>query len=403
MPTRRQFIMMTCPLLAAARLNAASISASASAASSAASASTASSASATASNKGTCTWPAWENFRKRFMQADGRIIDFAANGHSTSEGQAYGMFFALVANDRPSFDLILQWAKANLAGGDLTARLMSWHWGKKADGGWGVLDSNPASDADVWMAYTLHQAGHIWQDAQFTAIAKLLQARIERELIIMLPSIGPVLLPAPEGFALKSGGWRLNPSYLPLQVLAGLQRESAQGPWGGLMQNTLKMIDATTPQFLVSDWVAYRPQQGFILDKEAGLTGSFDAIRTYLWAGMLSKQEPMRNKLLARMKGMQALVEKNGVPPQKIDTSNGALIEAAGPLGFSAALLPFLAANSAQQALDQQRSRIVAGGGLPAIYYEQALGLFALGFLEQRYHFARDGKLMLPKQAVCTT
>lgn len=346
-------------------------------------------------------WPAWDAFHKRFLQADGRIIDFTAQDHSTSEGQAYGLFFALVANDRPNFDSILNWTRANLAEGDLSARLMSWRWGKKTDGGWGVLDTNAASDADLWLAYTLYQAGRIWQDAQLSAMANLIQARIEKELIITLPGIGPVLLPAQQGFALKSGGWKLNPSYMPLQVLAGLQREVAQGPWQAVARNTLKMMDAVTPQFLVADWVAYRPQQGFVLDKETGLTGSYDAIRTYLWAGMMAKEDPARNKLLARMKGMLALIEKNGVPPHKIDTSNGQLTEGPGPLGFSAALLPFLAANGEQKALEQQRTRIVAGGGLPTIYYEQALGLFGLGFMEQRFHFARDGRLVLPKQVVC--
>ena len=331
------------------------------------------------------------------------MIDFHADNHSTSEGQAYALFFALVANDRPSFERVLDWARANLAGGDLTARLMAWHWGKKSDGSWGVLDANAASDADLWLSYILYQASHFWQDNKLRSIAELLQARIEKELIIHVPENGPVLLPGPQGFALKSGGWKLNPSYLPLQVLAGLQREAPKGPWKALARSTLAMLDAVTPQFIVADWVAWRPQQGFVLDKEVGVNGSYDAIRNYLWAGMLSAQDPARNKLLARMKGMLNLLEKNTLPPHKLDASNGAQADGAGPLGFSAALLPFLAANGAGSALERQKSRISAGGGVPIIYYEQALALFALGFLERRFHFARDGRLVIPKQANCKT
>jgi endoglucanase len=389
-------IALACPLLAACAGQ--STAGNNDAASRTASASV---GSATAQAQGGCGWPAWEAFRNRFMQADGRIIDFAADNHSTSEGQAYGLFFALVANDRTAFDLILNWARANLAGGDLTARLMAWHWGKRPDGSWGVLDQNAASDADLWLAYTLYQAAHIWQDARLRASAELLQARIEKELIVQIPGIGPVLLPGPQGFALKSGGWKLNPSYLPLQVLAGLQREAPRGPWQALAKSTLKMFDAITPQLLVADWIALRPQQGFVLDAEVGVTGSYDAIRTYLWAGMLSSLDPARARLLARMRGMLPLLEKNGVPPHRLDCGNGNLADGAGPLGFSAALMPFLAASSAQPQLEIQRKRITTGGGLPPIYYEQALGLFALGFLEQRFHFARDGKLVLSKQAVC--
>ena len=46
-------------------------------------------------------WPLWEQFTQRFMQDDGRVIDYTtAQQHSTSEGQSYAMFFALVARDR---------------------------------------------------------------------------------------------------------------------------------------------------------------------------------------------------------------------------------------------------------------------------------------------------------------
>ncbi len=396
MPTRRQFIALLPPLVTACVSQAGAGSSPASAPSP---------PSAVASAKPGCNWRDWEAFRNRFMQQDGRVIDFHANSHSTSEGQAYGLFFALVANDRAAFDLMLNWTRANLAKGDLSARLMAWQWGKKPDGSWGVLDENAASDADLWLAYTLYQAGTIWQDAKLRAMAELLQARIERELIIKHPGIGPVLLPGPQGFALKSGGWKLNPSYLPPQLLAGLAHEAPRGPWAGLLQSTLKMIEAVTPQGVVPDWIALRAQQGFVLDREVGVLGGYDAIRCYLWAGMLPAKDPMRGRLLARMKGMLALVEKNQVPPERVDCTTGAQVAGAGPLGISAALLPFLQASGASQAQEQQQRRIAAGNngtpGLPPIYYEQALGLFANGFMEQRFRFARNGKLVLAKQAVC--
>ena len=42
----------------------------------------------------------WEAYRKRFIQGDGRIIDWEAEEKSTSEGQAYAMFRAVFADDR---------------------------------------------------------------------------------------------------------------------------------------------------------------------------------------------------------------------------------------------------------------------------------------------------------------
>lgn len=48
-----------------------------------------------------CQWPAWEQFKKEYISAEGRIIDPSdARKITTSEGQSYGLFFALAANDR---------------------------------------------------------------------------------------------------------------------------------------------------------------------------------------------------------------------------------------------------------------------------------------------------------------
>ena len=106
-------------------------------------------------------WPQWDEFASRFMQADGRIIDITFDRKSTSEGQSYGLFFALVANRRQQFDLILSWTSDNLAAGQLGEKLPAWLWGLREDGSWGVKDQNAASDADLWIAYALGEAGRL--------------------------------------------------------------------------------------------------------------------------------------------------------------------------------------------------------------------------------------------------
>src|SRR5438105_1905284 len=88
-----------------------------------------------------------------FMDNQVRVIDHDSGDRTTSEGQAYATFFALVANDRSRFDGLLHWTEINLASGDLTSHLPAWSWGKNPNNKWGVLDSNSASDADLWMAY----------------------------------------------------------------------------------------------------------------------------------------------------------------------------------------------------------------------------------------------------------
>lgn len=67
------------------------------------------------------------------MSESGRVIDPSdARKITTSEGQSYGLFFALAANDRKAFDLLLAWTRDNLAEGDLTQHLPA-AVGKKDD------------------------------------------------------------------------------------------------------------------------------------------------------------------------------------------------------------------------------------------------------------------------------
>ena len=81
-------------------------------------------------------WSGYRAFVERFVQADGRVIDYSTpTQQTTSEGQSYALFFALVANDRATFDRLLGWTRTNLAGNQFDAqnmRLPSWQWGRKA-------------------------------------------------------------------------------------------------------------------------------------------------------------------------------------------------------------------------------------------------------------------------------
>ena len=353
-----------------------------------------------AGQSGCENWPAWEDYKEDFLQDDGRVVDYFADARSTSEGQAYSLFFALVAGDRPAFDRILQWTRLNLSGGDLSSRLMAWKWGQRPDRSWGVIDWNPAGDADVWLAYTLHQAGNLWNDAALREAAARVRTRIESELVVSVPGAGLVLLPGAEGFSLSGDGWRLNPSYLPLPVLRGLAKEAPRGPWRGLMKSTLVMFDAVTPQRLAPDWVVVHPDTGFRLDPTSGKVGSYDAIRTYLWAGMMPDRDPDKARLMSRLRGMRTMLERHPVPPETLDTLTGRG-EGVGSLAYSAALLPFLASVGAGKALAQQQARLADFHRSPKIYYDRALMLFGLGWMDGRYRFERDGHLVVAWGARC--
>ena len=56
----------------------------------------------------------WQLFRTRCITADGRVIDAENGGVSHSEGQGWGMLFAVAFDDRRTFDRILNWTAGNL-------------------------------------------------------------------------------------------------------------------------------------------------------------------------------------------------------------------------------------------------------------------------------------------------
>lgn len=341
-------------------------------------------------------WPAWEAFKKRFINDGGRVTSNDDDGSKTySEGQAYGLFFALVANDRTAFEKILRWTESNLCKGDMTAHLPAWLWGKRKEGDWGVIDNNPASDADLWIAYALGEAGRLWGVTRYRALSSLVAARVLREETADIPGLGLTLLPAPVGFAQEAGRWRLNPSYMPMQVMHWLAATEPQSGWVQLVGSSLKILTGSAPQGFSPDWTLYDPQQGFLVDEKGDEKGegTYNAIRVYLWAGMMHPEAKGRRALLKALEPMVRHTREQGHPPESIHIVTG---KASGPApsGFSAAMLPFLQAQGDNATLEAQRMRLEARPLRPEAYYEQVLGLFGVGWMDGMFRFSATGKLL---------
>src|SRR5262245_1251535 len=341
------------------------------------------------------TWPPlYQSYARAYLDNQIRVIDRDTRDRTTSEGQAYAMFFALVANDRPRFDALLRWTELNLAAGDLTAQLPAWLWGRNDNDRWGVLDANAAADADLWMAYALLEAGRAWNDQRYTSIGRSLAKRIADEEVVDIGGIGPVLLPAPKGFR-QDDAIRLNASYLPLQVFVGLGHLVPDGPWERMAQRISAVVSASAPHGFATDWIDFEPGKGF----SASETGSYDAIRVYLWAGMLDPAAPGRDAILRSLSGMTDWLRKNAAPPEKV-RRDGSVEVPNGPVGFSAALLPYLSAIGEKTLADSQSGRLRSAPdsktglyGRPSRYYDQNLALFALGWTERRFWFDASGAL----------
>jgi len=354
------------------------------------------------------SWPLWNSFKTHFIEPDGRVVAGASpQFQSFSEGQSYAMVFALIANDPKTFDLLWRWSMVNLANNNIDTRLPAWTWGKAEDGTWRVLDDNSASDADLWYAYALLEAGRLWQRNDYTADANKILALVENKSIVTLPGLGKMLLPGPFGFTLSPDQWQLNPSYLPIPVLRRLALNNKKGPWSEIAINTDKMIAASSPKGLVPDWMDYQAQSAntgkFIVDATKGDIGSYDAIRVYLWAGMTSPQDPLTNSLMNSLVGMKNIVEVHGTPPEIVRSLTGSSTGIA-PLGFSAALAPLLKTSKKYLLLKSQidRAQLLQYSSPPPIYYDYVLSLFGMGWIENRYRFSANGQIHLNWNPVCT-
>ncbi len=352
-------------------------------------------------------WPLWQSYSTKFLDSSGRIIDRSAGDITTSEGQAYAMFFALVANDRKSFDKLLRWTEDNLASGDLTAHLPAWKWGKNNSGEWKQLDTNSAADADLWLAYDCLEAGRLWRDTRLLKLGQTVALQIGHSEIMAIPGVGTVLLPGPTGFKLPDGTYLLNASYTPPQLVARLKLESSQEPWRAVQSSWPHLLQKSSPSGFVSDWLAVgstiKPTVplGTNTDNKAAVqpVGSYDAIRVYLWLGMADRATSGVSAALKSTSGMAGYLAANTVPPLRVE-AGGKVLDPASPVGFSAAVYPYLVALGKLAAARAQMTRLQASAdattglyGRNGEYYDQNLALFATGWSEQRFRFDRDGRL----------
>ncbi|MCD8338979.1 MAG: cellulase [Burkholderiales bacterium] len=337
-------------------------------------------------NTAFAAWPLWDEFKACNLTEEGRVVDYSdAKLITTSEGQSYGMFFSLVANDRESFDKILDWTEKNL-GEDQPA----WLWGipDGKDGHPGkVLDTNNATDSDMWIAYCLLEASRLWNAPQYAEKAKNYIAKL-KELVREIPTIGKVLLPGRVGFEEK-GVITLNPSYYPLFILRRFAEEDPS--WLPILQGLVTAMVRSSPTGIAPDWAKFDPE-GKLVDQDK-MQGSWNAIRTYLWAGIMSPRDPIYGRIKNQFTPMIALLKIVNIPPEQINigtlTANDFDVNA-----FGACFLPYV-------------SRDKSGGLIRTIltrtkmqkenYYRNCLTMFGLGFDYKQYAFDERGRFFRPK------
>jgi len=207
----------------------------------------------------------WERYKQSFLSGDGRIVDHAQAKTSHSEGQGYGMLLAVRHDDRSAFEKIWQWTRNNLQ--VRSDRLFAWHWGKRPNNEWQVLDYNNATDGDITIAYALLLANEKWGIPEFRGEA-LRIIRDIRTLLAIAWQGRTFLLPGYFGF-LERHSIVLNPSYLIFPAFRAFGRLDEAAFWDRVLQDGLFLVERSCfgSLCLPPDWVelngdGIRPAEG---------------------------------------------------------------------------------------------------------------------------------------------
>ncbi|MEH2363444.1 glycosyl hydrolase family 8 [Nostoc sp.] len=282
----------------------------------------------------------WDSYRQRFIQSDGRVIDYEASDRSTSEGQAYALLRAVLINDPATFALTLHWSENNLqrqAGGKRTDSLWAWKWGRKEDGNWGIIDTNFASDADIDAITALILGSRRWNRPEYLELAKLKLQDLWNLSTISETQGKRYLLPgSTAAFVPNASTLYLNPSYFAPYAFRIFAQVDPQHDWLSLVDSSYQVLENSAKLSSVglpSDWVALNTKTGQCETLPASSTlkslYSFDAYRVWwrlsLDAAWFNSPQAQRY-LVTSTQHLRKLWSKQSSLPARIDLQGKALV-----------------------------------------------------------------------------
>lgn len=227
----------------------------------------------------------WADFKTRFVQPDGRVIDTGNNGVSHTEGQGYAMVMAATAGDRAAFDSIFAWTEEKLAREQ--DPLFSWRYDPRAAPP--VNDPNNATDGDMLIAWGLMLGADRWKERHLSERAAAIRNALHET---MLRRVGGqvFLLPGGAGFE-KDGVLTLNPSYYVWPALQRFQAADGDARWGDVLRGGQALIAGARfgTHKLPTDWVDLTAGGGFVPAAGRPPRFSFDAIRVPLYLAMVGQ------------------------------------------------------------------------------------------------------------------
>ncbi|HWF52969.1 MAG TPA: glycosyl hydrolase family 8, partial [Solirubrobacteraceae bacterium] len=187
-------------------------------------------------------------FLSRYVTGDGRVIRRDQGRDVVSEGQAYAMLIAEVAQKPSLVRTIWSWTAGHLGRQD---GLFAWH----ATGGGQILDPQSATDADVLIAYALLRYAGTNESAMHRAGRRVARAVLANESV---PLPGGTLLLVAGPWARATSPPTINPSYLMPGVFDQLGRFTGDDRWRAAATAAIALIAELTQdgRLLPPDWAA---------------------------------------------------------------------------------------------------------------------------------------------------
>lgn len=183
----------------------------------------------------------WEGYKFFFIEPDGRVKRPLNQADTVSEAQAYAMLRAVWMDDKETFDLVYRWTEENLSRKERFGdSLLAWHWGRREDGSFGVLDWETASDADQDYALALIFASRRWGLPHYLTKAK----EVLDDIIDIETEIGPDRLRylVPGSWATKEERFILNPSYFSPASYKIFYKISGNPNWLELVESSYNLL-----------------------------------------------------------------------------------------------------------------------------------------------------------------
>ena len=278
-------------------------------------------------------------FLAAYVQPDGRVARPDQGNDTVSEGQAYGLLLAEAAGQPAVFGHIWQWTSDHL---QLPGGLFGYH----ADAAGHLLSAQPASDADLLIAWALLRY-HGPDAAERHQAGQRVAAAVLRQEVTTGPGGTPVLAAGPWATGRPAS---LDPSYWALPALTGLARLTGNQQWQQLADGAVALTTRLTARGrdLPPDWAELTA--GGALAPAPAPDGSqpetqygLDAQRTVVWFAVSC--DPRARALAGRWWGLLR-------PPGRAEAQ--ALLPSGVILNQSAAPLPLVAAGAAAHAAGQQ-------------------------------------------------